>query len=83
MSMQLELFGLTPDENTFQSTLWGLLTFYPSKSDCYKDTCRHCLLCVPKEEQRPDDECLFAHCSDFERADGRNGYFSIHNMPKT
>lgn len=77
MNTQLSLFGASPDQNTFQSMQWGLLTFYPAKTDKWKDTCRHCLLwgdyC---------DECLNAPCSSFSRTDGKEGYFSIHDMPK-
>ncbi len=65
------------DFNFFDSPTWGRLTFYPAKSDKWKDMCRHCLLdCRPME-------CMQAHCLADERPDGRNGYYSIHQMPKT
>lgn len=79
--LQLELFGLSSDENEFVSDTWGLLTFFPTKGNKWVDTCRHCLLWVQKDQQKPDDECVFAPCSGDERKDGRNGYYSIHNMP--
>ena len=41
--IQLELFGMSADENHFTSTLWGVLTFFPAPSNKWKDTCRHCL----------------------------------------
>ena len=78
---QLSLFGLATDQGEFMSEIWGLLTFYPTKGNGWKDTCKHCLLWVHQEEQTPQDECLSAPCSCDERADGRNGYYSIHNMP--
>lgn len=82
MSEQLSLFGVAPDQNTFQSALWGQLTFCPTDGKKWKDTCRHCLLCVRKDEQTDHDECLSAPCDPTDRADHRNGYFSIQQMPK-
>ena len=82
MDNQLSLFGTSPDQSTFQSTLWGCLSFYPTDSLKWTDNCRHCLLWVQKRKQRPDDECVIAPCKKDERSDGRNGYYSIHNMPK-
>lgn len=78
---QLSLFGLAPDQSELMSATWGLLTFYPTKGNGWKDTCKHCLLWVHKEEQTPQDECLAAPCSCDERADGRNGFYSIRFMP--
>jgi len=46
---QLEIFGMSADENHFTSTLWGVLTFFPASSNKWKDTCRHCLLFTEKE----------------------------------
>ena len=80
MSEQLELFGAAPDQNTFQSALWGLLTFFPTKGDEWKDTCRHCLLWNRKQNVI-GAECHFAPCESVQRADGRHGYYSIHEMP--
>ncbi len=82
MSNQLSLFGPSVDKNTFQSAMWGCLTFYSTNSNKWQDNCRHCLLWVHKKLQRPDDECLQAPCSHDDREDGRDGYFSIHNMPE-
>lgn len=76
---QLSLFGTSPDQNTFQSEKWGLLTFYPTKGDKWMDTCRHCLLWESVLGERSD--CANAPCHADERTDGKNGYFSIHNMP--
>ena len=64
------------DENTFISTTWGLLTFFPAKSDKWNDTCKHCLLA------RSESECSKAQCHSHERTDDKNGYFAIHQMPK-
>lgn len=33
---QLELFGMSADENHFTSTLWGVLTFFPALSNKWK-----------------------------------------------
>lgn len=71
---ELNLFGLSDDENYFMSETWGLLTFYPTKSDSENETCRHCLL-------RPQCDVIDVHCMAWNRQDGRNGYFSIHQMP--
>ena len=81
MSGQLSLFGTTTDQSQYQSTLWGTLTFYPTGSTKWSDNCRHCLLWVRKEDQKPTDECCSALCSKEDRADGQDGYFGIHNMP--
>ena len=62
-------------ENYFFSETWGLLSFYPTKTIKYKDTCQKCLL-------RDTKECFFAHCTSDGRDDGRQGYFSKHEMPK-
>ena len=62
-------------ENFFVSKTWGVLDFIPTKSDKHKDTCQKCLL-------RGSKECLFARCTHDAREDGRNGYFSKHEMPK-
>lgn len=78
---QQSLFGPTPDQNNFQSIVWGRLTFYPAKSFKWKDTCRHCLLWIPKDKQSPFDECLIAPCSEQLRNDGLNGYFGIQSIP--
>ncbi len=82
MDTQLSLFGTAPDQNSFQSTLWGCLSFFPTKGNGWKDCCRHCLLWVHKDQQTDHDECLSAPCSSEDRSDHQNGYFSIQNMPK-
>lgn len=79
---QLDLFGLQAGEDEFVSERWGRLTFYPSESERWTDTCRHCLLWVRKDERRDDDECLRAPCSGCDRRDGRNGFFGIMEMPR-
>lgn len=40
---QLNLWGLSLDENHFTSMIWGRLDFVPTASDKWKDTCRRCL----------------------------------------
>ena len=82
MEEQLTLFGESSNQNHFHSELWGLLTFVSTGSDKWSDNCRHCPLWKHKSEQTPYDECLHASYSHEDRADGRDGYFSIHNMPK-
>ena len=62
-------------ENHFVSSTWGVLDFFPTKGDAYKDTCKHCILLH-------SEECKDAHCTAQLRADGKQGYFSIHQMPK-
>ena len=75
---QLELFGSTVDENQFVSELWGVLQFYPTRTDDMKETCQKCLLrCLECSE-----ECAKAKCTTDQRRDKRNGYYSIHQMPK-
>lgn len=73
--IQLELFGCTVTEDEFISELWGRLQFYHTKSDSVKETCRKCLLFQ-------SIECGIAKCQADERQDHRNGYYSIHQMPK-
>ncbi len=82
MNNQLSLFGVVPDQDAFQSMHWGLLTFFPTKGNKWKDTCRHCLLWVQKDLQTDHDECLSVPCDSIDRKDGMNGYFSIQDMPK-
>lgn len=62
------------DQMHFVSKQWGLLTFFPAPSNKTKDTCQKCLL-------RDSEECQNAPCSDFQRYDRREGYYSIHDMP--
>jgi hypothetical protein len=63
------------DENHFVSKKWGELMFIPTKTNSVKNTCRHCLL------RHSEDECQQAPCASYQREDGREGYFSIHQMP--
>lgn len=77
---QLEIWGLSPDENHYTSLIWGRLDFFPTASDKWKDTCRHCLLW--NNVQGSSTKCFeIPPCRSFTRTDGRNGYFSIHQMP--
>ena len=71
---QLALWGVSDDQMHFTSLQWGLLTFFPAKTNKVKDTCQKCLL-------RDSDECRNTPCSDFQRYDRQEGYFSIHEMP--
>lgn len=71
---QLALIGESDNQMHFTSETWGLLTFFPSKTNKIKDTCQKCLL-------RDSDECNSAPSSDFQRYDQLEGYFSIHEMP--
>lgn len=71
---QLSLFGVSENQDSFMSMDWGLLTFYPAKTNKVKDTCQKCLL-------RDGVECQQAPCSDFQRFDKQEGYFSIHDFP--
>lgn len=80
---QLSLFGLSHDQTSFMSTEWGCLTFYPTRSDKWTDTCRHCILWKHKDQQTDSDECLSAPCSSQDRNDGLSGYYSIHEIPNS
>lgn len=71
---QLALIGESDNPMHFTSVKWGLLTFFPTKTNLYKDTCNKCLL-------KNSDECADAPCHGEYRADGKNGYYSIHDMP--
>ena len=73
------MFGTAPDQNTFQSEMWGTLQFFPAKTNKWTDNCRHCLLWT--REQGQTDECLRAPCNPDERDDHSQGYYSIHQMP--
>lgn len=77
---QLDLFS-DFDEQQFYSRRWGMLQFFPTKSDKWSDCCKHCLLWKRKDEQTDGDECLFAPCNADERTDQKNGYYAIHRMP--
>lgn len=68
--------GMSPDEMSFMSEKYGKLDFFEALSDKWKDTCKHCLL------RYEDPECHAASCFDYQRRDGKNGYFSIHQMPE-
>ena len=35
---QLDIFGMSADENHFTSTLWGVLDFFPAASNRWTDT---------------------------------------------
>lgn len=74
---QLALIGESDTQMHFTSERWGLLTFFPTKGNKWNDTCRHCLLWDPVDKA----ECAQAHCDAEHRADGQNGYYSIHDMP--
>lgn len=67
--------GMSPDEMSFMSEKYGKMDFFETKSELWKDTCMHCLLLN-------SDECSRANCMSRHRIDGKNGYFSIHQMPE-
>ena len=77
---QLDIFGMSADENHFTSTLWGVLDFFPAASNRWTDTCRHCLL-WDNASRCYSEPPGSARCADYERMDGREGYFAIHQMP--
>lgn len=64
------------NQDKFYSEVWGELTFFPTKGFDGRN-CSHCLLNCDWCE----NECVNAPCVSVERKDGRNGYFSIHEMP--
>lgn len=66
---------MSQDEMSFMSEKYGKLDFFEAKSDQWKDTCKHCILCQ-------SGECYFAYCMAIHRKDGKTGYFSIHQMPE-
>ena len=72
--------GESDNQMHFTSETWGLLTFYTTKSDKWKDTCRHCLLWDSVLGETL--ECATAHCRTESRLDGKNGFYSIRNMPQ-
>lgn len=76
MSEQLTIFGASSNQNHFYSEVWGQLEFFEAKTDSWTDNCRHCLLLHSAE-------CQEAPCAVEERADKRQGYYAIHDMPKT
>ena len=76
---QLALIGESDNQMHFTSETWGLLTFYPTKSDKYKDNCYHCLLRPGKDDTI--NECLLAPCIPEQRRDGLGGFFAIREMP--
>lgn len=78
---QLERFGMSTDENHFNSALWGVLTFFPASSNKWKDTCRRCLL-WDHANGHCTEACESARCAENERTDRKAGYFSIHQIPK-
>lgn len=65
-------------QDYFYSEVWGELTFIPT-NDSPDKNCRHCLLNCDKCLQ----ECFDAPCQTFERIDGQNGYYSIHQLPSS
>lgn len=67
--------GMSPDEMSFMSEKYGKLDFFETKTLEWKDACKHCLLWN-------SDECSRADCMSIQRFDGKNGYFSIHQMPE-
>ena len=73
MEAQGDLFQST-DQSFFLSETWGLCDFFPTKDDSWAHNCKLCIL-------NRSDECLKAPCCTEERADGKRGYYSIHNMP--
>ena len=64
-------------ETTFHSDLWGTVQFFPVSGKAASTKCKHCIL------QRTEQDCLAAPCTPQEREDGQDGYYSIHQMPKT
>lgn len=71
--------GLSTDQNTFLSEKWGKVTFVPASDGSVKNTCRHCILWDNKWRTCSDKT---APCCAWERDDMKNGYFTIHEMPK-
>lgn len=78
-AIQLSIWGLSDDESVFSSTLWGTVKFFPSKDNSFKNTCQKCILYDNAAGRCTESNN--AHCADYERADRREGYFSIHEMP--
>lgn len=78
---QLSLFGASESGNYYESETWGLLTFFPTRNNDPDKNCRHCLLRCEISDKEHWQECVNAPCCADQRKDGRNGYFSIHDMP--
>ena len=72
---QLSIFGVSDNQNHYNSEIFGQLEFFATNNDKWTDNCRKCLLYRSKE-------CLDAPCDVEERKDRQRGYFSIHEMPK-
>ena len=78
---QLNLFGTTPTQDTFNSASWGELTFFPVPKKSQETRCRKCLLLHTFDDDREITECDEAPCVPQERTDGKFGYYSSHEMP--
>lgn len=72
--MTMENTNLFSGENFFASDKWGYLTFVPSHG---KKDCLYCLL------RYEEEECKRALCCKEKRSDGKNGFFTVRNFPKT
>lgn len=75
MNEQLSLFGASDHQMHFTHAHYGVLEFYHTRTNEWKETCRRCLLWN-------SPECKDAPCSAFERRDHQEGYFSIHQIPE-
>lgn len=78
---QLNIFGITPSQNTFNSPTWGELTFFPVPDKRRETRCLKCLLAHTFDDDREITECDEAPCIPQQRNDGKFGYYSIHQMP--
>ena len=66
----------TNEDKIYSPYLQRELTFFPvKKNETSSVTCKKCIL------QKILKECYHAPCAPFDRDDGQNGYFSIHEMP--
>ena len=63
-------------QQQYESEMFGVADFFPVTGKAVNTKCRHCILA------RTEKDCLAAPCTPIERKDGRDGYYSIHQMPK-
>ena len=65
------------DSDIFVSPTWGRTVFKESPKDWSPiKTCRHCIL------RDTIQDCSKVACSPEFRADGKDGYFTVQNMPE-
>jgi hypothetical protein len=67
---------ISKDQNSIKLDDGTVVQFYPVKGEAKKNHCAHCLLF-----RYPGANCIDPPCCAWQRKDGRNGVFSIREMP--